>query len=168
MSLPCGHAIIELSHSCAIRIGSLPSSPMRDDGTPDWLAPRAGLLAHAWGDRDLGWLEFNRRVLHEAQDPRTPLLERLKFLAIFTANLDEFTMKRVGVLRGKAQAESEDDPFGSASGSTIERLATIRLVMLDMLQQQATCYAGLRAKLRDHGIVIADWDELTESQREEA
>jgi polyphosphate kinase len=141
---------------------------MRDDATPDWLAPRAGLLEHAWGDRDLGWLEFNRRVLHEAQDERTPLLERLKFLAIFSANLDEFTMKRVGVLRGKAQAESEDDPFGSASGSTIERLATIRLVMLDLLEQQAACYAELRAKLREHGIVIADWDELTESQREEA
>ena len=47
-----------------------------------------------WLDRDLSWLEFNRRVLAEALDERTPLLERLKFLAIFTSNLDEFFMKR--------------------------------------------------------------------------
>jgi polyphosphate kinase len=49
-------------------------------------------------DRDVGWLEFNQRVLHEAMDDRTPLLERLKFLAIFNSNLDEFFMKRIGVL----------------------------------------------------------------------
>src|SRR5271155_4844121 len=56
-------------------------------------------LAAVWLDRDLGWLDFNDRVLGEALDPRTPLLERLKFLAIFTANLDEFFMKRLAVLR---------------------------------------------------------------------
>src|SRR5215510_13493748 len=51
-------------------------------------------LAELWLDRDLAWLEFNRRVLAQALDERTPLLERLKFLAIFTSNLDEFFMKR--------------------------------------------------------------------------
>lgn len=50
-------------------------------------------------DRDLSWLEFNRRVLHEAEDERTPLLERLKFLAIVGSNLDEYFMKRIGVER---------------------------------------------------------------------
>ena len=53
----------------------------------------------AWIDRDLSWLEFNRRVLHEALDERTPLLERVKFLAIFSSNLDEFFMKRIALLR---------------------------------------------------------------------
>src|SRR6476619_5197139 len=50
-------------------------------------------------NRDLSWLEFNRRVLHEAVDARTPLLERVRFLGIFTSNLDEFYMKRASSLR---------------------------------------------------------------------
>ena len=56
-------------------------------------------LSDVWIDRDLSWLDFNDRVLAEAVDERTPLLERAKFLAIFTANLDEFFMKRIAVLR---------------------------------------------------------------------
>ena len=132
------------------------------------LAPREGLLAHAWIDRDLSWLEFNRRVLCEALDERTPLLERLKFLAIFTSNLDEFYMKRVGLLRGVvAKAKNEDDPVARAGG-TRERLERIRQTVLDLLTAQAHCYQELLPKLASHSIFLTTWGDLTEAQREEA
>ena len=63
-------------------------------------------------NRELSWLQFNRRVLEEAQDPQVPLLERLKFLAIFGSNLDEFFMVRVGGIQQKVQAGI---PFGSGA-----------------------------------------------------
>src|SRR3954451_23224044 len=67
-------------------------------------------------NRELSWLEFNRRVLDEALDPSVPLLERIKFLAIFASNLDEFFMVRVGGLQQKVQA-------GIAVGSGADRMA---------------------------------------------
>src|ERR1700731_2278530 len=66
-------------------------------------------------NRELSWLEFNRRVLDEARDPQVPLLERLKFLAIFGSNLDEFFMVRVGGLQQKVQV-------GIAVGSGADRM----------------------------------------------
>src|SRR5205807_5534723 len=66
-------------------------------------------------NRELSWLEFNRRVLGEARDPQVPLLERLKFLAIFGSNLDEFFMVRVGGLQQKVQV-------GIAVGSGADRM----------------------------------------------
>jgi polyphosphate kinase len=113
-------------------------------------------------DRDLSWLEFNRRVLHEALDPRTPLLERVKFLAIFSSNLDEFVMKRVGRLKRQAAALAPADGVGGAP----QLLARIRETLLPMLADQATAFAGtIRPELARHGIHFLDWPELTEGQR---
>src|ERR1700743_1389704 len=85
-------------------------------------------LQDVWIDRDLSWLDFNERVLAEALDERTPLLERAKFLAIFTSNLDEFFMKRQAVLR--------------LGDSVAQRalLQQIREKLLPALESQAECY----------------------------
>jgi polyphosphate kinase len=136
--------------------------------TPELLSvDKNELFECAWLDRDLGWLAFNGRVLHEALDERTPLLERLKFLAIVTSNLDEFFMKRVGMLRGKAHLAPRDDPFAH-NGDARKRLLEIRAMVVKMLGQQATCYERLLPELARHGMVIATWDQLTPAQHEEA
>jgi polyphosphate kinase len=146
----------------------MPVEPALEPATPAALVAKEELLEHAWFDRDLGWLDFNRRVLQQALDERTPLLERLKFLAIFTSNLDEFYMKRVGLLRGKAQVESEEDPVTRA-GDARDRLTSIRTVVSELLAEQAACYEEiLLPALRQQGIVLAGWEELTEAQRREA
>jgi polyphosphate kinase len=128
------------------------SSPSR------WLAG----LAPALVDRDLSWLEFNRRVLHEAIDERTPLLERVKFLAIFTSNLDEFFMKRIAMIRPMP------GDAGVAAEEARERLGRVREMVISMLAEQATCYGEvLRPRLAEHGVRLVTWDDLSEAQRQE-
>jgi polyphosphate kinase len=128
---------------------------------------REGVLAHAWIDRDLGWLEFNRRVFHEAQEERTPLLERAKFLAIVASNLDEFFMKRVGLLRGAARVEAEADPV-TRQGDTRDRLKVISTTVLGMLAEQARYYSMLLPVLAEQGIEIYGSEQLSAAQKEEA
>jgi len=128
---------------------------------------RKAFLEHAWLDRDIGWLAFNDRVLHEAFDERTPLLERLKFLAIVTSNLDEFFMKRVGMFRGKALKEDREDPL-AREGDARARLLAIRAMVLKMLDDQAICYKALLPQLAAHGIEISTWEQLSAAQAEEA
>src|SRR5438128_6822675 len=80
-------------------------------------------------NRELSWLEFNRRVLEEARDPTVPLLERLKFLAIFESNLDEFYMVRVGGVQRKVE-------LGIAYGSGADRMPVTEL--LHRINQKVT------------------------------
>jgi polyphosphate kinase len=121
---------------------------------------RQALLREAWVDRDVSWLEFNRRVLNEALDERTPLLERLKFLAIFTSNLDEFYMKRVGAMRTRAYA-GRSVPAIEQFHAHMEQL---RAVLFPMLEQQAACFGRLRPELAAYGVRLAHWHELTAEQ----
>jgi len=114
-------------------------------------------LSHVWLDRDLGWLDFNDRVLAEALDERTPLLERAKFLAIFTSNLDEFYMKRVAILHSRSKPER---------AKLLEQMRE-RLVL--SLHRQARCFRDkLVPELARNGIHLRKWDELTSAQWEEA
>jgi len=113
-------------------------------------------LSAVWVDRDLSWLEFNRRVLAEALDDRTPLLERAKFLAIFTSNLDEFFMKRMALLRENTAA------------ARLHR-TELRRQLLPTLQQAADYFAGrLVPELARHGVHLRRWDELSPAQQQEA
>jgi polyphosphate kinase len=114
-------------------------------------------LQAVWIDRDLSWLDFNERVLAQALDERTPLLERAKFLAIFTSNLDEFFMKREAVLRhGTTDAQRA-------------LLQQVREKLISSLQRQADCYRHVIIRgLAEHGVFLRSWSELTPRQQEEA
>src|SRR5262249_55140754 len=139
--------------------GSLPSLQM-DDPTGTSAPTRS--LTDAWINRDLSWLEFNRRVLGEALDERTPLLERVKFLAIFSSNLDEFFMKRIASLR------PQQDDFTLAAEERREFLERLHAVINAMLGEQAECYVRLRSELAELGIRLTEWAELSDEQQEEA
>jgi polyphosphate kinase len=113
-------------------------------------------LQGIWIDRDLSWLDFNERVLAEALDERTPLLERAKFLAIFTSNLDEFFMKREAVLRH------------GATDAQRALLQPVREKILISLRRQADCYRQIIIPgLAEHGVFLRSWNELTPRQQEE-
>src|SRR6516165_6390879 len=105
-------------------------------------------------NRELSWLEFNRRVLEEAQDPRVPLLERLKFLAIFSSNLDEFFMVRVGGLEEKVQAAIERGS-GADRMPPQTQLERISQSVRQMVAQQYRCLAEeVLPGLQREGIVL--------------
>ncbi len=112
--------------------------------------------------RDLAWLEFNRRVLHEALDARTPLLERVRFLGIFTSNLDEFFMKRVGRLKRNVAA-------GAAASALSADLDALRGAVISMIRSQADAYRReILPALTAHDIHLCRWDQLTPEERKTA
>jgi polyphosphate kinase len=116
-------------------------------------------------NRELSWLEFNRRVLEEAQDPQVPLLERLKFLAIFGSNLDEFFMVRVGGLQQKVQAGIA---FGSGADRMPprEQLERINQTVREMVDQKYRCLLeDVLPALRREGIVLRGQGDLSEADR---
>jgi polyphosphate kinase len=115
-------------------------------------------------DRDLNWLEFNRRVLNEALDERTPLLERVNFLAIFTSNLDEFVMKRVYGLREQILAGVKHQETGEHSSENL--LHAIHAVIQEMLVKQAEVYhRAIKPALAERGIYLLSWAKLTEEEK---
>jgi polyphosphate kinase len=114
--------------------------------------------------RELSWLEFNARVLHEAMDDRTPLLERLKFMAIFSVNLDEFFMVRVATIKQQIIAEVVKT---TPDGRTPEQqLAAIGQHLRPLLQRQYHHFEQeLRPLLVKEGIHIFNYFELNQEQR---
>ena len=114
-------------------------------------------------NRELTWLNFNKRVLHEAEDPRTPLLERVKFLAIVGSNLDEFFMKRIGGLKQQVGAGMHEL---TVDGRTPQAQIHDSVVLVREIQARArTIFLDLKAALRRHDIVIADYADLLEDEQ---
>ncbi|MDZ8237284.1 MAG: polyphosphate kinase 1 [Nostoc sp. ChiQUE01a] len=115
-------------------------------------------------NRELSWLEFNGRVLHEACDDRTPLLERLKFLGIFNSNLDEFFMVRVAGL--KQQVEAKVTLLTPDGRTPQQQLDDIRSTLIPQVKKEHQHFEQvLRPLLANHGIHILDYIDLNQTQR---
>ena len=117
-------------------------------------------------NRELSWLEFNRRVLEEAQDAQVPLLERLKFLAIFTSNLDEFFAVRVAGLQDLVAA---DLMTVGADGLTPQQtLDAISGIVHGLVDAQYACLnAEVLPQLKQEGIIIPSLDDLPKARRKD-
>ncbi len=117
-------------------------------------------------NRELSWLEFNARVLHEAQDPRTPLLERVKFLGIFSNNLDEFFQIRVaGLRRQVAGGVSELTADGMTPEEQLRAIDTV--VHRQTERHQRTFIDEVLPGLAEHGVaLITEQDQLSSPERE--
>ena len=115
-------------------------------------------------NRELSWLQFDERVLAIAEDRTLPLLERLKFVAIFTGNLDEFFQVRVAGLREQVDADATG--FNADGMTPSAQLSAIDALVRELTVRQAELVRDeLLPELRTHGIVIAGPDELTASER---
>ncbi|MGD2118705.1 MAG: polyphosphate kinase 1 [Chromatiales bacterium] len=114
-------------------------------------------------NRELTWLEFNRRVLHEASDPRNPLLERLKFIAIVSGNLDEFFMKRIGGLKQQVGAGITSL---TVDGRTPRQQIEDAYVVVDELENKKREYLQeVLQELKPHGIEIRTYESLDSAQQ---
>src|SRR5215475_9490017 len=111
-------------------------------------------------NRELSWLEFNERVLHEAIDERNPLLERVRFLAIFASNLDEFFQIRVAGLKQQlAAGRSNPTPDGMSAAQTLD---AIRTRLLPMVAEHSQTWAKAREELAEEQIRIVRYEERPE------
>jgi polyphosphate kinase len=117
-----------------------------------------------FANRELSWLAFNERVLALAEDPDQPLLERLKFLAIFASNLDEFYMVRIAGLKRRADMGLQ---VRSADGlSPREVLTALSVRTRELVERHARCYSEVVAPgLESEGIHLRRWDDLDDEEQ---
>jgi polyphosphate kinase len=144
----------ETSHQAAAAAAPAPAQPsVVDLDSPQWYL-----------NRELTWLEFNRRVLAEAQDARVPLLERLKFLAIVSSNLDEFFMKRIGGLKQQIGAGLQSLSVDGRTAS--EQLDLALASVKDLSHAMRHVEVELFRLLAAEGIQVRRFAELSAAERE--
>jgi polyphosphate kinase len=132
---------------------SNPGSETRDSGLGRFL------------NRELSWLEFDRRVLALAEDVSLPLLDRVKFLSIFGRNLDEFFQVRVALLHAELDSGIRVSSIDGQSAS--DQLRAIRERVLELMGREDSLFEkDLRPKLAENGIRICDWSELSPDDRQ--
>ena len=136
-----------------------PDLPRSSETSPDLDSPSLFL------NRELSWLQFNLRVLEEAENTRHPLLERVKFLAIFATNLDEFFMVRVSGLRRQIAAGAGETPPDSMTPSE-QMLAICRELTVHLERHQACWKNDLLPRLHEAGIHVLHMNELNQRERD--
>ncbi|MCY3768220.1 MAG: polyphosphate kinase 1 [Gammaproteobacteria bacterium] len=115
--------------------------------------------------RELTWLQFNRRVLHEGITPDNPLLERLKFFAIFSSNIDEFFMKRIGGL--KIQVATGVSTLSVDGRTPRQQLAEARAMVTEIESERDRHLPGLLAQLEENGVCILQYNQLDAKEKGE-
>ena len=115
-------------------------------------------------NRELSWLRFNQRVLEEARDENVPLLERMKFVAIFTSNLDEFFMIRVGSLYDMASVDNKSVDLKSGL-TPQEQLDAIYAAVAPLYKERDKTYAEIKKQLHPYGVCGLDFKELEPQEK---
>ena len=115
-------------------------------------------------NRELSWLRFNQRVLEEARDETVPLMERMKFVAIFTSNLDEFFMIRVGSLYDMAAVDNRKRDTKSGMTAT-QQLDAIYEAVAPMYKERDKTYADIKKQLKPYGVCGLDIRELEQQEK---
>ena len=115
-------------------------------------------------NRELTWLEFNRRVLNEAEDLRTPLLERVKFLAIVSSNLDEFFMKRIGGLKQQVGAGVQELTVDGRTPQ--QQIDEAQTVVEEIEGRKERLLPNVLSGLAEHGIEVVDHADLNDQERD--
>ena len=114
-------------------------------------------------NREISWIKFNERVLEQALDKRTPLIEQVKFTSIFSNNLDEFFMVRVASLKSQVEAgvtkQSEDEQ------TPAQQLITIGSQVRPLLRKQQDHFNKLKINLKDEGILLMNYENLNSRQK---
>ena len=142
---------------------SEPPAPPRPD--PEDELPPLESFSDRYTDRELTWMDFNERVLEQAEDRDLPLLERAWFLAIFSSNLDEFYMVRVAGLMRRIKAGIT--PVRASGLDAHQVVAEITRRAKELTARQAALWQeDIRPRLAEHNIEVVDWEDLDETQTE--